>query len=128
MIACMFLHSFIFHFYALFSSSLDLGDVEASLHGSPAVLSIPILQPCLRSEQLLITNEDQSRLVHLVTQLRYWITKKRVHKTLQQLPATSYESLPILFDLVIVIFISLIFLIGRASFAHLQMTLILTII
>lgn len=55
MIACMFLHSFIFHFYAFFSSSLDLGDVEASLHGSPAVLSIPILQPCLRSEQLLIT-------------------------------------------------------------------------
>ena len=48
-------------------------------------------------------NEDQSRLVHLVTQLRYWITKKRVHKTLQQLPATSYESLPILFDLVIMI-------------------------
>ena len=35
--------------------SLDLGDVEASLHGSPAVLSVPILQPCLRSEQLLIT-------------------------------------------------------------------------
>ena len=25
------------------------------LSGSPAVLSVPILQPCLRSEQLLIT-------------------------------------------------------------------------
>lgn len=34
---------------------LNLGDVEATLHGSPAVLSIPILQPCLRSEQLLVT-------------------------------------------------------------------------
>ena len=55
-------------------------------------------------------NEDQSRLVHLVTQLRYWITKKRVHKTLQQLPATSYESLPILFDLVIVIIVICLFI------------------
>jgi hypothetical protein len=74
-------------------------------------------------------NEDQSRLVHLVTQLRYWITKKRVHKTLQQLPATSYESLPILFDLVIVIiFICLILLIERASFTHLQMALQITTI
>jgi mediator of RNA polymerase II transcription subunit 14 len=27
---------------------LNLGDVEATLHGSPAVLSIPILQPCMR--------------------------------------------------------------------------------
>ena len=51
-------------------------------------------------------NEDQSRLVHLVTQLRYWITKQRVQKTLQQLPATPYESLPILFDLVSFLFIA----------------------
>ena len=43
-------------------------------------------------------NEDQSKLVHLVTQLRYWITKQRVQKTLYQLPATPYEKLPILFD------------------------------
>ncbi len=34
---------------------LNLGDVEASLHGSPAVLSVPILHPCMRSEQLLVT-------------------------------------------------------------------------
>jgi mediator of RNA polymerase II transcription subunit 14 len=34
----------------------------------------------------------------LVSQLRFWITKQRVHKTLQQLPATSYARLPILFD------------------------------
>ena len=27
------------------------------------------------------------------------MTKQRVHKTLQQLPATSHERLPILFDL-----------------------------
>lgn len=107
--------------------SLDLGDAKPSLHGSPAVLSVPILQPCLRSEQLLITidthtgifqahvpqydtnpftaeiqatlNDDQSKLVALVTLLRYWIIKQRVRKTLQQLPATPYDRLPILFDL-----------------------------
>ena len=39
------------------------------------------------------------RLEALVSQLRFWMTKQRVHKTLQQLPATSYERLPILFDL-----------------------------
>ena len=127
---------------------LGLGDVEPTLHGSPAVLSIPILQPCLRSEQLLISvdthsgsflahvpqyennpfiNDIQSalnsaedntgnasanistqnnnatnrgrNLEWLVSQLRYWITKQRVHKTLQHLPATSYEQLPVLFDL-----------------------------
>ena len=44
-------------------------------------------------------NDDKSRLEPLVSQLRFWITKQRVHKTLQQLPATSYEQLPILFDL-----------------------------
>ena len=97
------------------------------LLGTPPVLSIPILQPCLRSEQLLVTidthtgvftvhvpqyednpyvqdiqqclNEDKSRLETLVSQLRFWMTKQRVHKTLQQLPATSHERLPILFDL-----------------------------
>lgn len=108
-------------------SRLKLRDLEATLHGSPAVLSIPILEKCLRSEQLLVTvdthtgiflahvpqyennpfttqiqqalNEDRSHLEALVSQLRFWITKQRVHKTLQQLPATSYERLPILFDL-----------------------------
>jgi mediator of RNA polymerase II transcription subunit 14 len=126
---------------------LGLGDVEPTLHGSPAVLSIPILQPCLRSEQLLISVDTHSgsflahvpqyennpfindiqvalnssddivgtsssinstniasnnrgrNLEWLVSQLRYWITKQRVHKTLQHLPATSYEQLPVLFDL-----------------------------
>ena len=106
---------------------LKLGGVEASLHGSPAVLSIPILQPCLRSEQLLVSvdthtgiflahvpqypnnpfsgqiqsclNSDQVQLESLVTQLRYWITARRIEKTLQQLPATPYEQLPLTYDL-----------------------------
>ena len=106
---------------------LKLGGVEASLHGSPAVLSVPILQPCLRSEQLLVSvdthtgiflahvpqypsnpfsaqiqaclNSDQAQLEQLVTQLRYWITARRIEKTLQQLPATPYEQLPLTYDL-----------------------------
>ncbi len=106
---------------------LSGSDIEATLQGTPPVLSIPILQPCLRSELLLITidthtgmflahvpqyednpftkdiktclNEDKSRLESLVSSLRLWIIKQRVHKTLQQLPATSHDLLPILFDL-----------------------------
>ena len=106
---------------------LKLGDVEATLHGSPAVLSVPILQPCLRSEQLLISvdthtgvflahvpqyptnpfspqiqiclNGDQAQLESLVTELRYWITARRIEKTLQQLPASPYEQLPLVYDL-----------------------------
>jgi len=101
--------------------------VEATLHGSPALLSVPILQPCLRSEQLVISvdthsgvflahvpqyegnpvateieqnlNEDKRKLEVLVSNLRAWITKQRIHKTLQQLPATAYEKLPLLYDL-----------------------------
>ena len=73
------------------------------LLGTPPVLSIPILQPCLRSEQLLVTidthtgvftvhvpqyednpyvqdiqqclNEDKSRLETLVSQLRFWVSR-----------------------------------------------------
>ena len=106
---------------------LKLGDVEATLHGSPAVLSVPILQPCLRSEQLLISvdthtgvflahvpqyptnpfspqiqvclNGDQAQMESLVTELRYWITARRIEKTLQQLPASPYEQLPLVYDL-----------------------------
>ena len=106
---------------------LRLGGVDFGLKGSPAVLSIPILQPCLRSEQLLVSvdthtgiflahvpqyssnpfsaqiqtclNGDQAQLETLVTQLRYWITARRIEKTLQQLPATPYEQLPLTYDL-----------------------------
>ena len=45
------------------------------------------------------SNNRGRNLEWLVSQLRYWITKQRVHKTLQHLPATSYEQLPVLFDL-----------------------------
>ena len=76
-------------------------DIEADMKGTPPVLSIPILQPCLRSELLLVTidthtgvfmvhvpqyednpyvqdiqqclNEDKSRLETLVSQLRFWV-------------------------------------------------------
>ena len=106
---------------------LGLGDVEATLHGSPAVLAIPILQPCLRAEQLLISvdthtgiflahvpqyphnpystqiqnslNGDRMQLESHVSELRYWITARRIEKTLQQLPASPFEQLPLTYDL-----------------------------
>ncbi|XP_033360225.1 mediator of RNA polymerase II transcription subunit 14 [Bombus vosnesenskii] len=100
-----------------------LKDVECTLAGSPAILSVPILQPCLRAEHLLVTvdthtgmlqchvpqyevplipeltaalNGDHSRLPTLISELRFWITQRRCEKTLQHLPATSHERLPVL--------------------------------
>ena len=100
-----------------------LKDVECTLAGSPAILSVPILQPCLRAEHLLVTvdthtgmlqchvpqyeaplvpeltaalNGDHSRLPTLISELRFWITQRRCEKTLQHLPATAHERLPIL--------------------------------
>lgn len=100
-----------------------LRGVECSVQGSPAILSAALLSPCLRAEQLLVTvdthtgwlhchvpqhephlvtelqqalNGDRSRLPHLVTDLRYWITQRRCEKTLQHLPATPRDRLPLL--------------------------------
>lgn len=74
-----------------------LKGIECNLQGSPAILSVAILQPCLRAEQLLITvdthtgmlqchvpqydpplitelnnslNGDHGRLAALITELR----------------------------------------------------------
>ncbi|XP_066584073.1 mediator of RNA polymerase II transcription subunit 14 isoform X2 [Prorops nasuta] len=102
-----------------------LKDVECTLAGSPAILQVPILQPCLRAELLLVTvdthtgmlqchvpqydaplvpeltitlNTDHSRLPALISELRFWITQRRCEKTLQHLPATSHERLPMLYN------------------------------
>lgn len=99
--------------------------MECTLAGSPAILSVPVLQPCLRSEFLLISvdthtgklqchipqydaplipdlttalNEDRSKLSILVSEVRFWITQKRCEKTLQHLPATAFEKLPLLYS------------------------------
>lgn len=84
-----------------------------------------MLNPCLRAEQIHITvdthtgmlrchvpkhldctvvpdlqialNSDINKLQTLVSELRYWITQRRCEKTLQHLPATSYERLPLLY-------------------------------
>ncbi|KAK5650997.1 hypothetical protein RI129_002026 [Pyrocoelia pectoralis] len=96
---------------------------QDNLQGSPAILSVAILQPCLRAEQLLITvdthtgmlqchvpqydpplipdlqnslNGDHARLPILISELRFWITQRRCEKTLQHLPATASERLPLL--------------------------------
>ncbi|KAI4459735.1 mediator complex subunit [Holotrichia oblita] len=100
-----------------------LKDIECNLQGSPAILSVAILQPCLRAEQLLVTvdthtgmlqcqvpqyepplipelcntlNGDHTRLPMLISELRYWITQRRCEKTLQHLPASAHERLPLL--------------------------------
>ena len=99
--------------------------IECTLAGSPAILSVPILQPCLRAELLLIAvdthtgmlqchiphydaplvpeliaalNEDHLKLPTLISELRFWITQKRCEKTLQHLPATPHEKLPLLYQ------------------------------
>ncbi|KAL1123440.1 hypothetical protein AAG570_002520 [Ranatra chinensis] len=100
-----------------------LKDVECQVQGSPAILMVPVLQHCLRAENLLITvdthtgmlqchvpkydpplipelqaalNSDHSRLPNLISELRFWITQRRCEKTLQHLPATPHERLPLL--------------------------------
>lgn len=83
-----------------------------------------MLSPCLRAEQIHITvdthtgmlrchvpkhldssvvpelqtalNSDLNKLQPLVSELRYWITKRRCEKTLQHLPAASHLRLPLL--------------------------------
>uniref|UniRef100_A0A1B6LA62 Mediator of RNA polymerase II transcription subunit 14 n=1 Tax=Graphocephala atropunctata TaxID=36148 RepID=A0A1B6LA62_9HEMI len=101
-----------------------LKDVECQLQGSPAILSVAILQPCLKAESLLVTvdthtgmlqchvpqydppimsdlqsalNTDHTRLPTLISELRYWMTQRRCEMTLQHLPATPHEKLPLLF-------------------------------
>lgn len=85
---------------------------------------MPVLNPCLRAEQIHITvdthtgmlrchvpkhldciivpdlqsalNTDHTKLPTLVSELRYWVTMRRCEKTLQHLPATPHERLPLL--------------------------------
>lgn len=99
-------------------------EVDSNLQGTTAILTIPVLNPCLRAEQIHITvdthtgryqchvpkhldcpimtemqaslNGDHSKLPNLVTELRYWITKRRCEKTLQHLPAVCKERLPLI--------------------------------
>lgn len=101
-----------------------LKDVEYHLQGTPAILTVPILSPCLRAEQVHITvdthtgifhchvpkhlecpivpdlqaalNNDYTKLPYLISELRYWITQRRCEKTLQHLPATPHEHLPLI--------------------------------
>lgn len=95
-----------------------------NLQGTPAILTVPVLTPCLRAEQIHITidthsgmlrchvpkhldcpimkemqnclNNNRSKLPAIITQLRYWITFQRCKKTLQHLPATAVANLSFL--------------------------------
>jgi len=80
---------------------INLNNILGTLAGSPAILSVPILQPCLRAELLLVTvdthtgmlqchvpqydaplvpelttalNGDHSRLPTLISELRYQLS------------------------------------------------------
>lgn len=104
---------------------LFLKDIDCSIQGTPAMLTVPVLNPCLRAEQIYITvdthtgmlrchvpkhldcpimpemqqalNNDRNKLQHLFSELRYWITQRRCEKTLQHLPAATQEKLPLVF-------------------------------
>nr|CAD7429019.1 unnamed protein product [Timema monikensis] len=56
-----------------------LKDVDCHLQGSPAILSVPVLQPCLRAEQLLVTVDTHTGMLQC-----------------HHLPATPHERLPLL--------------------------------
>lgn len=99
---------------------------DCVVQGSPPVLHLPILSPCLRSEQLLITvdtrtgslqahipqddppaslmselqntlNSDKIRFEAAIAELRFWITQRRCQKTLQHLPVSVYDKLPLMY-------------------------------
>ena len=42
-------------------------------------------------------NGDKSRFLAAISELRFWITQRRCQKTLQHLPVSVYEKLPLLF-------------------------------
>uniref|UniRef100_A0A146LY05 Mediator of RNA polymerase II transcription subunit 14 n=4 Tax=Lygus hesperus TaxID=30085 RepID=A0A146LY05_LYGHE len=100
-----------------------VNNLNCIMDGCPAVLSVPVIHPFLKAEQLLITvdthtgmlrchvpiydppiiaelesalNSDQSKIPTLISELRYWIVQRRCEKTLQHLPATPHERLPLL--------------------------------
>ncbi|CAG0893105.1 unnamed protein product [Darwinula stevensoni] len=100
-------------------------EVDCLLHGLPAVLSVPVLNPCLRSEHLLISvdthggvllvhvpqfenpltseiqqclNGDRTRLDFLLSELRFSIVMCRIQKTLEHVPASVHEKLPLLYS------------------------------
>ncbi|CAG2112067.1 unnamed protein product, partial [Medioppia subpectinata] len=92
------------------------------LSGSPSVLQVSFLQPCMTSERLLISvdtltgsflthipqfeecpivddiqnviNKNTAKVIALLRQLRIWLTCQRCRKTVESLPVHVVESLP----------------------------------
>lgn len=96
--------------------------LECAIQGSPAMLQVPLLQPCMQSEHLLVTvdthtgyflafvpqynppmigeiqealNKDANKLDSLLIDLKFWMTVKRCEKTLQHLPVLTSPTLPL---------------------------------
>ncbi|KAE8748234.1 hypothetical protein FOCC_FOCC005073, partial [Frankliniella occidentalis] len=100
-----------------------LPGVECTVSGVPTILYVPLLRPCQRAEQMLITidtytgiiqccvpqyetsltegievalNGDRSKLPTLLSELRFWVMKRRCEKSLMHLPVTVKDYLPLL--------------------------------
>ncbi|KAK3931598.1 Mediator of RNA polymerase II transcription subunit 14 [Frankliniella fusca] len=100
-----------------------LPGVECTVSGVPTILYVPLLRPCQRAEQMLVTidtytgviqccvpqyetsltegievalNGDRSKLPTLLSELRFWVMKKRCEKSLMHLPVTVKDYLPLL--------------------------------
>lgn len=97
-----------------------------TIQGTPAILTVPILQPCLPADQLHVSvdthtgtlrchvpkyskcpvlgemqialNGDHSKIADLVGKLRIWMVKRRCERTLEGLAAVSFEHLPLRFE------------------------------
>ena len=95
---------------------------QSILSGSPSVLQISFIQPCMTSERLLVSvdtltghflvhipqfddcpivdeiqaviNKNTAKMIQLFHQLRVWLTRERCKKTVESLPVHVMESLP----------------------------------
>jgi mediator of RNA polymerase II transcription subunit 14 len=57
---------------------------------------VPQYSSPLLPEVQTALNHDRSRLPALLQELRFWITQRRCEKTLQHLPASAHERLPLM--------------------------------
>lgn len=95
---------------------------QSILCGSPSVLHVSFIQPCMTSERLLVSvdtltgqflvhipqfddcqivdeiqsviNKNSAKIIPLFHQLRIWLTRERCKKTVESLPVHVMESLP----------------------------------
>ncbi|KAK2711127.1 mediator of RNA polymerase II transcription subunit 14-like [Artemia franciscana] len=104
-------------------------EIECAVHGTPPVLNVPLLSPCMVSEQLMITIDtysgqaqafipqqevpknitsdfiqnlltgDWGKVENALAELRFCVIQRRCEKTLQHLPVSLHYKLPLIFSL-----------------------------